>query len=74
MAPFITGPLERGKMRGDDGHGFESGTNYQFGFHYNCHGIVSIEYGRDKNVTQSSGALGSGSYRTSSCRGDAWPY
>lgn len=50
MVPFTTGPLERGEVRGDNGHGFEAGTNYPFSLHYNRYGIVSIEYGRDKNV------------------------
>lgn len=74
MAPFITGPLERGKVRGDDGDGFEAGANYPSGLHYNCYGNISVEYGRDKNVAQGGGALGSGSYRTTSCQGYAWPY
>jgi len=59
---IITGPLERGKMRGNNGHGFKAGTNYSFGLHYNRYGVVSIKYGRDKNVAQGGGALGSRCY------------
>lgn len=48
---IIKGPLERGEVCGDNGHGFEARTNYPFSFHYNRYGIVSIKYGCDKNVT-----------------------
>lgn len=49
-AVFATGTLECGKMRGDDSHGSQTGTNYSFSLDYNRHGAVSFEYGSDKDA------------------------